>query len=86
MNGGRFELELILQGSYYVDVQNTDKYGGQELVNFRVDYPLSESTTVYARLMNVLDRDHTAYTSGSSSTPFRPGAPRSLFVGCEFNF
>lgn len=86
MKGGSIELEVIYQGSYYTDSKNTDKYGGHELVNIRAEYPINDHLKVYGRLMNVFDSDHTSFTSSSTATGFRPGEPRSLFLGFEYTF
>ena len=86
MKGGRFELEGIFLGSYFVDQENSDKYDGHELINFRVDYPLNDKLTVYSRVMNVMDTENAAYVSGSNATPYRPGEPRSFFFGFEYTF
>ena len=86
MKGGSIELEVIYQGSYYTDSRNTDKYGGHELVNIRAEYPINDNLKVYGRLMNVFDSDHTSFTSSSTATGFRPGEPRSLFLGFEYLF
>lgn len=86
MKGGNIELEVVYMGSYYTDSRNGDKYGGHELVNLRAQYPLTDNLKVYGRLMNVLDRHHTSYTSSSTATGYRPGEPRSLFLGLEYTF
>ncbi len=86
MKGGKMELEVIYMGSYFTDAQNSDKYGGHELVNFRIQYPLTKQLLVYGRLMNVFDRENTSYTSSSAETGFTPGEPRAVFVGMEYTF
>jgi len=86
MKGGRFEVETIFLGSYFVDQENSHKYSGHELVNFRVDYPINKKLTAYSRVMNVFDRENAAYVSSSDFTPYRPGEPRSFFFGLEYTF
>lgn len=86
MKGGRIELELTNIGSYYTDSQNSDKYGGHELINVRAEYPLTDKLLLYGRVINLLDRQNTSYTSSSSATGYRPGEPLSLYMGFEYNF
>ncbi|MCM8534709.1 MAG: TonB-dependent receptor [Lentisphaeraceae bacterium] len=86
MKGGRIEAELINMGSYYTDSENTDKYVGHELINLRAEYPLTDKLKLYGRLINLLDRHNTSYTSSSEATGYRPGEPRSLYMGFEYKF
>ncbi|MCM8527159.1 MAG: TonB-dependent receptor [Lentisphaeraceae bacterium] len=86
MKGGSIEMEVIYQGSYYTDSRNSDKYGGYQLLNLRAEYPVNDNLKVYGRLMNVFDSDYTSFTSSSTATGFRPGEPRSLFLGFEYTF
>ena len=86
MKGGNFELEAVVLGSYYVDQANSDKYNGHEIFNFRAEYPVSSKLNIYTRVMNILDEDTASYVSSSSSTPYRPGEPRSFFFGLEYTF
>ena len=86
MKGGSIELEVINMGSYYTNSQNDDKYKGYELVNIRAQYPITDKLNVYGRFINILDRHNTSYTSSSSTTPYRPGEPQSMYLGFEYSF
>lgn len=79
------ELELHVQGKHYINADNTAKYGGHYVVNWRGRYMLSERATVFARVVNVLDR---RYADRADYTTFDPGLyryfpalPRQLYLG-----
>jgi len=84
-----FEIEYEYLGGYYTDETNTKEYGGHELVNLRVNYKYDEQVEFYARVMNVGDVLYSAYTSnqvGKEEITYRPGSPRSFFVGYRLSF
>jgi outer membrane receptor protein involved in Fe transport len=51
LNGGRIELELVHLGSYWMDQANTEKYGGYDAFNLRMNHQVTAEFNVYARIM-----------------------------------
>ena len=86
LNGGQMELETVILGPYEVDSRNTDTYSGHQIFNFRASYNINKKLQLYTRVMNIADTLYSTNTSSSSSTPYRPGAPRSLFTGFTYTF
>ena len=85
----QLELEYEQVGDYYTDETNTDEYQGHDLVNFRLNYQYDAQTEFYARVMNVGDVRYSTYTRikvGSDNIEYRPGLPRSFYVGYRLNF
>ncbi len=86
--GLRLEAELEHLGEYYTDQTNSQTYGGHNLFNLRGRYQLTEQLEFYSRLQNVTDRRYSSSTSnsvGSTELDYRPGMPRSLFVGFRYS-
>lgn len=84
-----FELEWEHMGKYYTDETNTAEYGGHNLLNFRTGYDVTERVEVYGRVMNLTDRRYSTYTSNQVGDPdieYRPGLPRTFFVGLRAKF
>lgn len=82
--GARIEAEWEHLGEYFSDETNTQSYGGHSLLNLRMQYPLSENWQWQARLMNVLDKNYSTYTSnqvGRADLDYRPGQPRTFYMG-----
>lgn len=82
--GSAFEAEWEHLGQYYTDETNTQEYGGHDLFNLRASYNVTESVQFYGRVMNVADKLYSTYTSnqvGSSDVSYRPGLPRTLYIG-----
>ena len=79
------ELEGIRMGPYYLDAANTARYPGHTLFNLRADWATSATTTLFARITNLTDREY-AERADLAFGNFRyfPGLPRRLFVGIEW--
>ena len=87
LNGGRIELELVHLGSYWMDQSNTEKYGGHELVNLRINHQLNSQLNLFARVMNVADKKYaTAASLSRGNAEFAPGLPRTYFAGIDYSF
>jgi iron complex outermembrane receptor protein len=87
LNGGRIELELVHLGSYWMDQNNTDKYGGHETFNLRMNHQLNKQMNVFARVMNLGDKKYaTAATLSRSGPEYAPGMPRTFYAGIDYKF
>jgi len=79
------ELELNYQGKHYINADNTARYGGHVVLNWRGSYQLHPRVQLFARVINVLDKkyaDRADYTTfGSLNYRYFPAMPRQLYVG-----
>jgi outer membrane receptor protein involved in Fe transport len=78
----RAELEVIHQGRYEIDAANTADYPGHTLVNLRADWRVTTELSLFARVMNVLDREYADRADiAFGNERYFPGEPRRAFVG-----
>lgn len=85
----KLELEWEHVGNYYTDETNTQEYSGHDLLNLRANHNLNETVSVYGRVMNITDKLYSTYTSnqvGSTNIQYRPGLPRTVYVGLRAKF
>jgi len=79
------ELELAVQGEHYINADNTAEYGGHEVFNWRGRYLVNERTTLFARVINLLDEKYADRADYTVFDPQRyryfPAMPRQLYVG-----
>ncbi len=82
---GRFELELVHQGSYFLDAGNQARYPGHTLAHLRWSRDLARGWRVDARLMNLADRRY-AERGDFAFGEYRyfPGDRRALFFGLGY--
>lgn len=84
MNGGRVQLEWFKLGSYWLDAENTGKYGGHNLVNLRANYPFGKGMELYGSISNLFDKRYAETAAGSGAAPtYTSGLPRSVVVGLQ---
>jgi len=87
--GLRVETEVEQVGRYFTDETNTAQYAGHRLFNLRANYALSPQIEIYTRVMNLTDERYSTYTSnpvGDSDIDYRPGLPRSAYLGARLAF
>lgn len=78
------ELEWDSVGEYFTDETNTQTYEGHNLLNLRFNYRVSDEFDIYLRGSNLTDKLYSTYTSNQVNDPdigYRPGMPRSWFMG-----
>jgi len=83
------ELEWDSVGKYYTDETNTQTYKGHNLLNLRLNYTVSDQFNLYLRGANLADKLYSTYTSNQvndTDISYRPGMPRSWFVGLRWSF
>ncbi len=88
VEGLRVELEWDAVGDYFTDQTNTQTYAGHDLLNVRMNYDINDDLSVYARVANITDEGYSSYTSNQVNDPdlsYRPGRPRSAFVGVRWH-
>ena len=84
LSGFNTELEWDSVGKYYTDETNTQTYDGHNLLNLRFNYKVSNHLDAYLRGANLTDKLYSTYTSNQVNDPdvsYRPGMPRSWFMG-----
>jgi iron complex outermembrane recepter protein len=85
---GMIALEWMRLGSYWMDPENTHKYGGYTLFNVHGTVPLLAHLELTGRVTNLGNR-HFAETSSYNAQQgerFRPGAPRQVYIGAQYRF
>ncbi len=84
------ELEVVYQHEHYINASNTAEYNGHTVFNLRSRYQLRESFAVFARVINLLDRDYADRADWTFFNPDRyryfPAMPRQLYVGVTVDF
>ena len=85
----KFELEWESIGKYFTDETNTNEYSGHDLYNVRFNHRVNDSFELYGRVINLTDELYSTYTSnqvGSSAIQYRPGLPRTAYIGLRMRF
>lgn len=85
----RLEAELVHMGDYYTDQTNTQGYDGHNLFNLRGRYLLNDEVEVYGRIENVTGKRYSTSTSNAVGSPdleYRPGNPRTFYMGARYLF
>lgn len=84
---GKAELELNYIGPHYLDANNSARYSGHRVVNFRTEWELSNQWTVFGRILNLLE---TYYANRAdfafSNYRYFPADLRQFFVGINHSF
>jgi iron complex outermembrane recepter protein len=82
---GRFELEAVYQGAYFLDAGNQSRYPGHVLGHLRWSRPLTRGWRVDARVMNLANRRY-AERADIAFGEYRyfPGEGRALFLGVGY--
>ncbi len=80
----RVQLEWVKLGSYWLDAPNTQKYGGHDLFNARLNWALTRDVAINSSLYNLANRRYADSAQVSGGQPvLSPGLPRTLYVGLE---
>ncbi len=86
----QLELEWVYLGPYWLEAGNSPTYGkyeGHQVFHLRARHALSDSVSVYARLMNIMNQRYADSASVSSNTPvFSPALPRSMVAGVNIRW
>ena len=80
----RVQLEWVNLGWYWLDAANTQRYPGHDLINFRSNWPITPTWSLFANVNNLTDRRYADSASLSSNQPvLSPGLPRAIYAGIE---
>jgi outer membrane receptor protein involved in Fe transport len=83
LRGGRVAAEWTHVGRYFTDPQNTHAYAGHETFNLHANVMLPMKTELFARVLNVTDRNVAEVVSYDAfqGQQFTPGMPRVVYAG-----
>lgn len=80
----RVQVEWVRLGRYWLDAANTQKYGGHDLFNLRVNWPIAKDIAVNGSIYNLADRRYADSAQVSNNQPVAsPGLPRTFHAGLE---
>ncbi len=88
LSTGMIALEWVRLGSYWMDPENTHRYGGHSLFSVHGTVPVVAHLELTGRITNLGNR---RFAETSSHNPqqgerFRPGAPRQVYLGAQYRF
>ena len=86
--GGRAAVEWSMVGRYWMDPDNTRRYAGHDLINLHLNYFVTPSAELFARLSNLTGERFAelATFDAVQGATYVPGAPRALFAGVRYNW
>jgi len=77
-----FEWEHV--GSWYLDNENSKKYGGYNVGNIKLDYHLNKHLSMFAKVTNLTDKVYAETARiGFGREKYMPASPRAFFAGME---
>ena len=83
----RVQLEWVKLGGYWLDAANTQKYGGHDLFNVRLNWSLTKDVSINSSLNNLTDRRYADSAQLSSGLPvLSPGLQRTLYAGVDLKW
>lgn len=84
--GGMVALEARWVGGYWMDAENTTRYGGHTLVSLRAESPAWRGVTVFGRVANLTNARYAelATYTAARGEEYAPGMPRTLYLGMQY--
>jgi outer membrane receptor protein involved in Fe transport len=94
LSGFTSMLEVQSIGEYWLDDANSQDdegndrtYSGYTVVNVKARYQVSQQLALHARLLNLTDKDYAQEASYRyGRTTYSPGAPRTIYVGLNYQW
>jgi iron complex outermembrane receptor protein len=88
LSSGMIALEWVRLGSYWMDPENTHKYGGHDLFNAFATVPVVAHLELSGRVTNLGNRRYaeTSSYNAQQQERYRPGAPRQFYLGAQYRF
>jgi iron complex outermembrane receptor protein len=86
LGDGRVSLEWQRIGSYWMDADNSHRYGGHDLLNLHATVPVTGTVELVGRVNNLADERYaeTAAYTVARGEEFAPGMPRSVYLGVQY--
>ncbi|TCS87863.1 outer membrane receptor protein involved in Fe transport [Anseongella ginsenosidimutans] len=79
-------LEWQHMGNYYLDAANTEKYGGFDVMNFRIGANI-RGIAAWIHIMNLTDELYATHAAKSAyGKRYSAGAPRAVSIGLGYRF
>jgi outer membrane receptor protein involved in Fe transport len=79
------EFEVNYNAKHYINAENTAEYDGHVVFNWRGRYTLNNSTTIFARVVNLFDEEYADRADFTVFNPLNyryfPAMPRQIYVG-----
>jgi len=95
-SNARIALELVHQGSYWMDNANTQRYPGHTLLNLRGQVKAGPGFELWAQVRNLTNRRYADFATSSfngtstrnpsAQDQYTPGTPFSLMVGMSYTW
>jgi outer membrane receptor protein involved in Fe transport len=84
--GATVTAEWQRVGGYWMDAENTHRYGGYSLVNLHASVPVAPQVELVGRMNNALDARwaEAAQYTVARGEEYAPGTPRSVFLGVQY--
>ena len=73
-------------GDYYMNDENTKKYTGYEIGNFKATYNISKNLSFFGKITNITDKEYATSASSGWSDSYTPGSPRAYYSGLNYKF
>jgi len=94
LSGFTSMLEVQSIGEYWLDDANSQDdegndrtYDGYTVVNLKARYQVSKKLALHARLLNLSDKEYAQEASHRyGKTTYSPGAPRTLYIGLNYQW
>jgi len=81
-----FTATVRYVGSSWLNTNNTLPVASYAVVGLRANYEVTKNTTVYASVVNLLNRQYITFGTGTSSTSYTQGMPQAISVGARIIF
>lgn len=84
--GGMIALETRWIGGYWMDPENTTRYGGHTLLSLRAELPAFRGVTIFGRISNLTDTRYAelATYTVARGEEYAPGMPRTMYLGIQY--
>ncbi len=94
LSGFTSMLEVQSIGKYWLDDDNSQDengndrtYDGYTVINLKARYQASPQLSIHARVLNLADKDYVQEASYRyRKTKYSPGAPRTLYLGLNYQW
>ncbi|WP_456402287.1 TonB-dependent receptor [Persephonella sp.] len=87
LKGLKVEFEYQHVGSYYMDDENTKKYGGYDIYNIRTEYAVNNAVKFFVKVWNITDKIFAETADiAYGKERYRPGMPRTVYAGVDLRW
>ncbi|HMB93071.1 MAG TPA: TonB-dependent receptor [Rhodothermales bacterium] len=85
--GSSLSLTWDHLGGYWMDPENSAKYGGYDVFSLHAAYDITRDISVFGRVINLTDELYAerATYNAFRGEEFAPGLPRTVYIGLQYN-